>query len=306
MVPGPFEPFARDLAPGERAMTVGAWSSLSLETIREGSGESFEEAWGRLWREFGERGEMESRQVLARRLARDPRRPTAAGLGLLYELFAVRAEGRLVAVRDHTAIVVPRRSAAAGPLAVVHLSHIVIEEEWRGRGLAAPLRALPVDAARKALAAAGVPDTDAVPVTLVAEMETGDDREAARRRLSYLRAGFRMVDPRVGYLQPDFRAEDAIRQAGPRPVPLALVIRRIGREQEESIDGAELHGLVDAVHAMFAVDVCEQAMRPVREAAARMPGRGEKVALLGLDAAAEIPRSAVAVDAAAAASKQVR
>ena len=70
-------------------------------------------------------------------------------------------------------------------------------------------------------------------ITLVAEMEHPDGvtPTVMARLRSYERAGFRKIDPdTVRYMQPDFRPPADDRRSVVRPVPLALVVRRVGRE----------------------------------------------------------------------------
>lgn len=269
---GPFEGSAGDLAPGDRAVLDAPWSGFTVDAVRSAADPAFDEAWGRLWREFGPRGEMERREVIAQRLAWDPRRPQH-GLAMLYELLVVRRDGDIVAVRDHTAI-----RTAAGTGVVVHLSHVLVEPSMRGRGLASWMRALPVSAARRCGATG--PE---VPVTLVAEMERDDGvtPERTRRLRSYAKAGFVVVDPaQVDYHQPDFRGSKEIDSTAPRPLPLALVIRRIGREDERLLAGSELAALVEALYAMYSAHGRASDLDAARRAGRSLPGPDDEVALL--------------------------
>ena len=145
MALGPFEKAACDLAPGDLRVLDRDWSELSLEIVRTADHPSFEQAYTRLWREFGASGGMERREVILDRLAWDPRAPVS-GYALHYEMAVVRRGGQLVAVRDHTAIARVDGAARAREV-VVHLSHVVVEPAQRGTGLAAWMRALPVAAA---------------------------------------------------------------------------------------------------------------------------------------------------------------
>jgi hypothetical protein len=130
------------------------------------------------------------------------------------------------------------------------------------------LRALPLSAARRCAHAAGVaPDA---PIVLVAEMEAADleDRARMTRLRSYERAGFRKVDPACApYMQPDFRPIEQLANSAPRAVPLGLVVRRVGLEDERAIPAAELSAVVDAIYAMYAVHVPSMAVQPLREQA---------------------------------------
>jgi hypothetical protein len=289
---GPFEPFAGDLAPGDLGVLDADWSDFSLEHIHSAADPSFEGAYDRLRGEFGDRGEMERREVIEERLAWDPSRP-AAGHRFLYEMVVIRREGVLVAVRDHTVILPPDE----GPV-VVHLSHALVEPILRGRRLAAWLRALPLTTAHKARTALHKRDSlrirnrgvagrsfeaggicgEVAPVSvfLVAEMEAG-----SAGLPSYGRAGFRVVDPRVTpYCQPDFRHPEEIDRSAMAPVPLVLVLRRVGLEGEASLKGAELREVVSALHAMFGAHVRADHMAPLGAALEGFPSAEEVVALL--------------------------
>jgi GNAT superfamily N-acetyltransferase len=285
---GPFELHARDLAPGDRRALDSSWDDFSVESVRDTASAGFDEGFGRLWDEFGPRGEMERREVIADRLRWSPATPLG-GYAFLYEMLVVRRGGDVVAVRDHTAIVSPKaRAEWPGSAVIVHLSHVLVEPALRGSGLASWMRALPIDAARRCRARVRGANMEIRSgeweneVTLVAEMEHDDgSAESATRLRSYAKAGFRVADPAVvAYSQPDFRAASEIERTGVRPVPLCLVLRRVRREDTVSIAGRELREVVSALHAMFGIHVRSDHMAPVRELATRLPADGERVALL--------------------------
>lgn len=269
-----------DLAPGDARAFEVEWAGLRVERVRSADHPLFDRLYDRLWREFGALGEMEKRAVIAGRLAWDPRRPVAHH-ALLYEMLAVLAGDELVALRDHTAIVPrpPHRADHPGQV-VVHLSHVIVEPPMRGGGLSAWLRAFPLQAARECAAAAGEPAGDRI--TLVAEMEHPDPRSAnvmARLR-SYERAGFRKIDPdAVRYLQPDFRPAAEIDASSVQPVPLALVIRRVGREHEPTLSGGEVRAIVGALYSMFGAHARADHLAPLWALLDHFPGPGETVAL---------------------------
>jgi GNAT superfamily N-acetyltransferase len=213
---------------------------------------------------------METREVIRDRLAWDPARPLAHA-ALAYELLVLRRGGALAALRDHTAVVRlgPGGRPLAGPV-VVHLSHAWVAPQQRGSGLAAWLRALPLQAARRCAAQAGA--DPGAPIALVAEMEPPDPRDARRttRLRSYARAGFQAVDPAAApYAQPDFRPAELLAGDVPRPVPLRLVLRRVGREADTELPAAELAAIVDSIYAVYRVHVPAAALDPLRAAAAR-------------------------------------
>jgi GNAT superfamily N-acetyltransferase len=286
-----------DLAPGDRAEAARDWSDVRVRRVRDGDDPDLAEAYDRLWAEFGPRGEMEARPVIRERLAWDPSHPLGippshsfgipspqalARASLAYELLVLRRGGAIAALRDHTAVVRldARSRPVAGPI-VVHLSHALVEPAHRGTGLAAWLRALPLQAARRCAAAAGcAPGT---PVVLVAEMDPPGSAEPGRlaRLRSYERAGFRKLDPEAApYAQPDFRPPEVLAGATPEPVPLGLVLRRVGREAEGALPAAEVAAVVEAIYAVYAVHVPGAALDGLRSAAARWTARQPTFRLL--------------------------
>ena len=95
-----------------------------------------------------------------------------------------------------------------------------------------------------------------------------DDAMCMRRLRSYERAGFRAVDPAtVPYRQPDFRPDAVLGADAPRPVPLRLVLRRVGREAEPAIPADELATVVDALYAIYAHGLPARSVTPLRQAA---------------------------------------
>lgn len=274
----PLRILPEDLAPGDARARDVDWSTLRLERVGAAEHPLFERAYGRLWREFGAAGEMERREVIAERLAWD--RPVA-GHTLRYELLAVLSGPEIVGLRDHTAIVPPRRPDGSRRV-VVHLSHVVVEPALRGGGLSGWLRALPLQLARECAAAAGGADD---PITLVGEMEPADGVTPAvmARLRSYDRAGFLEVDPAVvRYHQPDFRPPAQIDATSLRPVPLALVLRRVGDEAATSLRGDELRELLTALYTMFGVHLRPEDMAPLWSQLRALPGPAASVPLLPL------------------------
>jgi GNAT superfamily N-acetyltransferase len=270
-----------DLAPGDRVEAARDWSDLRVHRVRDVADPDFALAYERLWSEFGARGEMERRRVIEERLGWDPAKPVG-GAALAYELLVLRRGGALAALRDHTAVV--RLDGEGRPFpgpVVVHLSHAFVVPAQRGSGIAAWLRALPLETARRcARAAAAGP---AAEVVLVAEMEPPDPSEPQRmvRLRSYERAGFQKVDPAAApYAQPDFRPAELLAAATPQPVPLNLLLRRVGREHEASMPGAELAAVVAAVYAVYAVHVPAAALEPLRADAAVWAAREPSFRLL--------------------------
>jgi hypothetical protein len=114
-------------------------------------------------------------------------------------------------------------------------------------------------------------------------MEPPDPGSAARmaRLRIYGRAGFGCVDPlRVAYRQPDFRAPAEIDATGVRPLPLALVVRRVGAEHERTMAGAEIRAVVRALYGMYAVHQRAADMAALWPGIDALPDEGEHVSLL--------------------------
>lgn len=277
----PMEPLGitrNDLAPADLRSLDFDWTGLGVHFVQSPCDTDFEVGYRALWDEFGDKNEMETRGVLDRRLGWRPERPTPAGYALRYEMIVVRQGNELAAVRDHTAIVDVHRPERP---CVVHLSHLLIQPAWRGTGLAGWMRALPIYTARECLRRAGQPPR---PVTLVAEMEPINPAEPGNigRLTAYEKVGFLKVDPtRVDYLQPDFRRPDDIDAAGgPQPVPLSLVVRRIGREDQTQISGGELRWMVEALYAMYGESFRPQDLRPNFESLHAYPVESDPIALV--------------------------
>ena len=236
---------ATDLSPGDRRSTRFDWAGFRIHRPRRTDDADFAAAYAALWAEFGEKNEVESCDVLARRFAWP--RVSDDGLARRYEFVVVRHGQNLAAVADHTAVLDVRRPGR--PL-VVHVSHILVTPAYRGSGLAGWMRATPLATARRVRAGAGGPPR---PVVLAAEMEHAAGPSAGRL-VAFEKAGFLKVDPaRVPYAQPDFRPPaDIDASGGPAPVPLSLVMRRVGREGETTIGGAEVRAVVESIYAVYA------------------------------------------------------
>lgn len=274
----PVEFVAADLAPGDaRALELDR-DGFDVARVGTPADPLFEKGYGRLWARFGAADEMETRDIIEKRLAWHPAR-AVGDCWLRYEMILVRRQGEFVAVRDHTAIVTRRGGATQ---AVVHLSHVLVERAWRRTGLAGWLRAWPIQTARACLAATGLPL--ASPVTLVAEMEHPDERQPQRmiRLLAYAKAGFKKVDPAVvQYFQPDFRPPaDIDASGGARPLPFGLMVRRVGREQEQTIQGGEVREMVEALYQMYGAGFREQDMAAARRTLETYPGDEAQIALV--------------------------
>jgi GNAT superfamily N-acetyltransferase len=250
-----------DLAPGDVKSVGLDLREFDLHHIRSHTDPRFDAAYQPLWTEFGVKSEMERRETLAARFALAPQ--------MLYEMVLVEKEGRFAAVRDHTAI-------PAEDEVVVHLSHNLVAPDFRRTGLAGWMRAFPVETAREFRPGA--------PITLLAEMEYDDGTDPGRtiRLRAYEKAGFMKVDPsQVKYHQPDFRAPMVIDvTGGAEPVPFQLVIRRVGREAEQEISGAELRRMVRAIYRMYGAQFRPQDMALPALDVSRYPQDDERLRLL--------------------------
>lgn len=260
-----------DLAPGDRKALESDWRHLDLHCVESAKDPAFATAYAALWQEFGTAGEMERADILERRLALNPR-SVGADCSLIYSLMLLTANGELVAVRDHTVIL--REESI-----VIHLSHNLIAPNYRRTGLAGWLRSLPIFSARSVASAKG----ENLPVTLVAEMEPADETpKRAARLMAYEKAGFRKIDPRrISYFQPDFRSAGEIdASGGAKPIPLSLVVRRVGRETEDHLSGNEIRNIVESLYLMYGADVRAVEMAPLIAGLSSYPGEDENVALV--------------------------
>ena len=263
------------LAPGDARSLEGDWADMELHRITSPEDPFFSQAFGALSAEFGDAGEMEQDSVIARRMQWLPEQ-MINGASMQYALQLVTRRGEFVAVRDHTVIILESE-----PGAVVHLSHNLVAPDWRRSGIAGWMRALPVATAMDSIQTLRLPS--ASPVTLVGEMEHFDPTRSATlvRLTAYEKAGFKMVDPElVSYLQPDFRdpAEIDI-SSGPQPLPLTLMLRRMGREAEGFVSGAEILHNVKALYKMYAAEFRSADMYQVYESLKNYPAAGARIPL---------------------------
>jgi hypothetical protein len=265
-----------DLAPGDTKSLEGDWSSIELQRVQSADDPAFDLAFGALWAEFGARSEVEQPTVLSRRLRWNGDK-LVAGFALRYRLLLLKSQGRLAAVRDHSAIVCSGHEEA-----IVHLSHNLIAPEWRRSGLAGWLRALPIQSARNCLVEQG--RSSAAPIILVGEMKSLDsaDPSSYARLRAYEKAGYLLIDPRrVSYLQPDFRAPDEIDlTGGARPLPFSLIVRRVGRENELTISGAEVRRIVEAIYRVYGETFRHCDMAPILASLENYPPPDETIELL--------------------------
>lgn len=259
-----------DLAPGDVVPHPALPEGLRLVVVEAVDTPAFATAYGILDGYFGPVGELESREVLARRLAWRPEVPVA-GHHLLYQMLLICQGNEVVGLRDHTAVVRPDV-----PEVVVHLSHVFVQPAWRRCGVSALLRTLPVRTARECARCAGFPN---LPVTLFCEMEPNQPavEDNRVRRVSYEAAGYRALGSHLGYLQPDFRPPAAIDAdpLGNRPLAFDFLLRRVGREAETVLSSAEVIRAIELIYAMYAasfrpqeLEVCQAWLDGFRQNAA--------------------------------------
>lgn len=225
---------AEDLArAGDKAQAA---LSRYAVTLVAGMGDpAFEEAYAALDAEFGEKGELESRDAVREYFARASE---SAG----YRLVVARDErGALAGVRDCHVSVDP-----AARIVVVFLSHVLVLPEHRRSGLGALLRELPAVLGRRAARDLAPP----VDVLLAGEMEPVTDDAATRLRLVvYGRAGFSIIDPtHLPYCQPDYRAHDVIDRDRARPLPLLAVVRWLDHERDTALPARLARAFVEHIY----------------------------------------------------------
>lgn len=246
-----------DLAPGDRTPHPKLPEGLRAVTVRSPGSAEFELAYSLLDDYFGKAGEMETREVIAKRLEVEPEKPVG-GYAMLYHLTLLFARDECVGVRDHTAIMSEDFSDA-----VVHLSHVLVLPKFRRRGLSAIMRTLPINTAKECAKRAG---RAKAPVTLLCEMEPKDltvlDNKI--RRTSYEKASFKALGSALGYAQPDFRKASQIDAdpLGTKPIPFDILLRRVGRENDSCVSEHEVISCVELIYAMYSHSFRFNEMQP--------------------------------------------
>ena len=112
-------------------------------------------------------------------------------------------------------------------------------------------------------------------------LDPADPASYARLK-AYEKAGYLLIDPRrVRYLQPDFREPDEIDlTGGARPLSLSLIVRRVGRESEPTISGAEVLRIVKAIYRVYGETFRRCDMAPVLASLEQYPATDELIDLL--------------------------
>ncbi len=241
-----------------------------VEAIEHPDHPDYARAFQVLWDAFGPAGEMEPEPVIREMMLEDPTVPMPGGSYARFFLLVARdrATGAIRGVRDGRVLVNP---AYAPDLCVVYLSHIFMLPEARGTVLTYWLRIAPLDLAitylhtlhqqgKLALPAPDAPGRNfGMRMDLAAEVEyfSPEDKLSLQRLLFYGRGGFDAIDPRhFPYRQPDFRAPEEIARTGDRPVPFALLLRRVGREREARLPIDEARAVIQLLYDDFAT-FCE-------------------------------------------------
>jgi GNAT superfamily N-acetyltransferase len=226
--------------------------SWQIAEVRSSHVPDFAEAYAALAAEFGPRGELERREVIAGWL--DSPRGEENGLHRTYHLLVARDEkGDLAGVRD-CHVVLDRAGVA-----VVYLAHALVLPPYRRMGLGALLRRVPIEIGEAAIGQAGVASAR-VALLLAAEMEpvSLDDEASIIRLRAYGKDGFAAIAPAaLPYFQPDFRDLDALDRGSdePRPIPLLAVVRFVGHEHATSLPARLARAFVTHLYAVFGTHV---------------------------------------------------
>lgn len=249
-------PSRLDLAPGDKISESLDFKSFEVIKILNSTSPNFNFAYDWLWKEFGEKGELESKENLSLRFFKSLQNSKdLSTVPFYYEMILVKRDSCFAAVRDHTVIL----DLDPHPEIFVHLSHLLIDPHFRKTGLAGWMRAYPLQTAREFMKILGL--TDSLPITLIAEMEPFDARFSDRiiRLLSYEKAGFKKIASKnFKYYQPDFKQRDKIEQAEePQFLQLDLIIRRVNREHELTISGIEYKRMIRILYSMYSATLHE-------------------------------------------------
>jgi hypothetical protein len=202
-------------------------SSYSLTRVRSASSTDFDTAYGALDAEFGSRGELERREVIARWLAERES----------YHLLLARtADGTFAGVRA-CHVLGDRRAR------VVYLSHALVLPPFRRTGLGALFRQVPIELAG-----------DCDDLLLAAEMET----DSTIRFLAYAKDRFAAIPREVlPYVQPDFSLHPTT------PIPLVAVVRWVGHEDARALPKRLAHAYVKRLYEVFATHVAGDHLAPL-------------------------------------------
>ncbi len=259
-----------------------ASNEIAVHLVHDASDPWFQPGFEELNTYFGDRGEMETLDVIRSRLKWNPA-TLINGFSLFYELVVLTdAENAVVGAGDFT-VILSHSEIKKGQAAVVHLSHIWADPTKPSTGIVSrQMNEVTINATRVALQKAALPiDT---PITFAAEMEPleAGNEERRRRFKRFLHAGLCIVDPdTIHYFQPDFNSAEDIDKAGKvQPLLLTLMLRRIEREAEDETNGAEILHIVSCLYHMYGQTMRVKDMAVVYETLKAYPAAEAPVRLL--------------------------
>jgi len=228
-----------------------------LVTISSPDHPKFDLAFRLLDDYFGGLGEMETRDIIAKRLSIRPEHPIN-GYHMLYQIMMLYRGEECVGLRDHTAIL-----GKDSDEVVVHLSHVLVLPKWRRKGLSAILRTLPANTAHECARRVSKLDLS---VTLLCEMEPLDLSIPANkiRRISYEKAGYKALGSTLNYSQPDFRKPSIIDAdpEGQKPIPLDVLLLRLGRNKSDSISAEDARSYIEQIYTVYTHSFRKEEMLP--------------------------------------------
>jgi GNAT superfamily N-acetyltransferase len=246
-------------AQAEREKGVAALARFTLSSVPSAEHPDFDAAYRLLAAEFGARGELERREVLAewltRRLA-----PPEAPCYIQYFMIIVRDQGGEIAgVRDCYVTNAPEDVDRC----VVYLAHVLVAPAYRRSGVASLLRAAPIALAElTTLSRGGLPSL--WDIILAGEMEPlqPESADSFVRLVAYGRSGFWAISPKdLPYCQPDFRDLEVL-QVPPKPIPLLAVIRYVGKEGNREVPRWVAEAFVRRLYGVFSRSCRPQDLGP--------------------------------------------
>ena len=248
----------------------------------------FDKVYALLYKEFGEKGEIETKEVLETRSKWDALHPENGKPPLEYRIVILKHPYRtlgdnrqsedqekepvygidgqeIVGVRDHNLIY-------KEGMIIAHMSHSYLIENARGKGLDTVLRAIPVVDAKAFAEKLGHPDasiilyTEQEPVPTLDEIQESaykyyqdgseaeiDDINMRFRRLAAYQGGsFLKIGIQGLAAQPDFSTPEQITaKGGPTMVGLNGIWRFVGHENTTKTTGRIVRIAVSAVYDMY-------------------------------------------------------
>ena len=254
------------LSPGERVRSATLdLEAVGLERIDSPTHARFAEAYDILSAYFAPRSQLEGVEVLSKRLS-TPIVLLTREWAAQYEMLILTHGRRIIGVRDHLFFTGPK-AAAQTP---IYQAHIFIVPDWRGTGLAAWLRALPLISAswwqEKTIPRLAHP-------SLIAEIDRPRTahEDAARVLRGYVHAGYGVLPPGIDYLQPDVPPGMTSASAGAcSATPMHLALRFVGKEFSEPRTGEEIALCVEALYALHETEFPNQNLEELWQLQARI------------------------------------